>query len=72
MQSVGCSGAKHTATGLQSSGDIYSGVPNHVSPYGQVWVWWLPGERYLFDCIVQSVKFGGGEYGVGLFSRSWA
>uniref|UniRef100_A0A3B3RTL1 B30.2/SPRY domain-containing protein n=1 Tax=Paramormyrops kingsleyae TaxID=1676925 RepID=A0A3B3RTL1_9TELE len=31
MQSVICSGVKHAATGLYSSGDVFSGVTNHTS-----------------------------------------
>jgi len=40
---------------------------------GRIWVWWLPGERYLSDRIVPSVTFElRGDYGVGLFFWSWA
>ena len=50
MQGVGCSGVKSRFSIRQSDGRV----------------WRLPGERCLSDCIVPSVKFGGGGLWCGV------
>uniref|UniRef100_A0AAR2L8K4 alpha-1,6-mannosyl-glycoprotein 6-beta-N-acetylglucosaminyltransferase n=1 Tax=Pygocentrus nattereri TaxID=42514 RepID=A0AAR2L8K4_PYGNA len=77
MKSVECSGVKCRHWTLEQWRRVLWSDQSRFSVWksdGRVWVWWLPGERYLSDCIVPSVKFGGGGImvwacfsGVGIF-----
>lgn len=51
---------------------MFSGVMIQVSPSDNLMddsARWLPGECYSSDCVLPSMKLGGGDCGAGLLAQ---